>query len=214
MFGIGKSFCFTLCWHSWPQYLARLHPAQCLNLRSTSSSSPSPSPSSSLSWLSWLSSTQPKPENPKKKTTRARFRGRPPTMPTSLFSGLSRGSDLFNRCLLHLGEILHHQARGNIYEAHRPPIPEKIFTWLYYTVQYRIRGCRRRGAETSWSENNFGPKMMRWIEEENDKNSIIEKGGRFDTEEEKGGKQILWMINTGGVEGHFAIVKQVEAISQ
>ena len=53
--------------------------------------------------------------------------------------------------------------------------------------------------------------MMSRIEEENDKNSM-EKGGRY--RRGKGGKQILWMINTGGVEGHFAIVKQVEAISQ
>ena len=45
--------------------------------------------------------------------------------------------------------------------------------------------------------------MMRRIEEENDKKSI-EKWGRFDTEEEKGGKQILWMISTGGFESHFA----------
>ena len=66
-----------------------------------------------------INPTQPQ-KNPKKKITRARFLGRPPTMPTSLFSGLSRGSDLFNRCLLHLGEILHHQARGNIYVAHHP----------------------------------------------------------------------------------------------
>jgi len=44
---------------------------------------------------------------PRQAAPRARFRGRPPTMPTSLFSGLSRGSDLFNRCLLHLkdGEV-------------------------------------------------------------------------------------------------------------
>ena len=48
--------------------------------------------------------------------------------------------------------------------------------------------------------------MRRRIEKENDKNSM-EKGGRFDTEEEKGGKQILWMISTGGFESHFAIVK-------
>ena len=71
-------------------------------------------------------------------------------------------------------------------------------------MQYRIWGCRRTGPERSWSEKNFGPKMRRRIAEENDK-STKEKGGRFDTEEEKGGKQILWMVSTGGFESHFAI---------
>ena len=68
-------------------------------------------------------------------------------------------------------------------------------------MQYRIWGCRRTGPERSWSEKNFGPKMRRRIAEENDK-STKEKGGRFDTEEEKGAKQTY-----GGFESHFAIVK-------
>ena len=38
-------------------------------------------------------------------------------------------------------------------------------------MQYRIWGCRRTGPERSWSEKNFGPKMRRRIEEENDKNT-------------------------------------------
>ena len=71
--------------------------------------------------------------------------------------------------------------------------------------EQQIGDLRSRRMEEERQRRQIEEELrMRRIEEENDKKSI-EKWGRFDTEEEKGGKQILRMISTGGFESHFAI---------